>query len=86
VPVKQVSPDYPLIAREARAEGNVVVAVRIDAQGKVLWARVVSSSAVPALEEAARRAALGWLFRPARQRDQAVPATLHIPFRFRLGN
>ncbi|HEX9899271.1 MAG TPA: energy transducer TonB [Candidatus Methylomirabilis sp.] len=82
--IKQVKPEYPSIAREAGAEGTVRVEVTIDATGRVTQARVVWSDTISALEEAARQAAMGWLFTPAKQRDTPVKARIVIPFSFGL--
>jgi len=82
--IKKVAPEYPNIAREAGAEGTVRVEVTIDETGRVVAARVVQSDTIAALEDAARVAAMGWLFTPAKQRDQAVKARIVIPFGFSL--
>lgn len=82
-PLKPVSPVYPDLARQAGMEGDVMVEVTIDETGRVISARVVSDS--PALlNEAAKAAAMDWLFTPAKQRDNPVKARIVIPFRFSL--
>jgi protein TonB len=83
-PIKTVAPEYPDLARAAGAEGLVHVEVTIDETGRVVAARVVKSDTIKSLEEAARRAAMDWLFTPAKQRDQAVKARIVIPFQFGL--
>jgi|GEM_PF-6303352 len=83
--LKTTEPVYPTIAREAGAEGAVLVEVTIGPDGLVRAARVVRSNTVGSLEEAARRAALQWIFRPATMNDHPVACRLRIPFRFSLG-
>jgi TonB family protein len=54
----------------------------IDETGRAIEARVVASEVVERLAEAARRAALDWLFIPARRRHRAVKVGIVIPFEF----
>lgn len=82
--IKTASPAYPELARAAGAEGTVVVEVTIDENGRVVAARVVRSDTIKSLEESARKAAMDWLFTPAKQRDMAVKAKIVIPFEFNL--
>jgi protein TonB len=84
VPIKKEAPVYPDIARTAGAEGNVMVEVTIDKNGRVIDARVVKSDTIPALEAAAKEAAMKWLFTPAKQREIPVKAKIVIPFEFSL--
>ncbi len=83
-PIKRISPEYPELARDAGAAGTVRIEVTIDRNGRVIAARVVQSDTIKSLEEAARKAAMGWLFRPARQRDTPVKVKIVIPFTFKL--
>ncbi|NNF07458.1 MAG: energy transducer TonB [Candidatus Eisenbacteria bacterium] len=83
-PIKTAAPEYPELARAAGAEGVVHVEVTIDESGRVVAARVVRSDTIKSLEEAARKAALDWLFTPAKQRDTPVKAKIVIPFEFNL--
>jgi protein TonB len=82
--IKKVAPEYPELARQAGAEGEVWIEVTIDETGRVIAARVVKSDTIKSLEEAARKAAMDWLFTPAKQRDQAVKSKIAIPFQFGL--
>jgi protein TonB len=82
--VRKVEPPYPDLAREAHAEGIVKVQMTIDETGRVIEAVVVSSDAIPSLEEAALKAARAFLWRPAKQRDVAVKCRVTMDFRFEL--
>ena len=84
VEIKTVKPVYPELAKAAGASGTVYIEVTIDRNGRVISARVIKSDTIKSLEEAARKAAMGWLFRPAKQRDIAVKARIVIPFDFKL--
>ncbi|MEM1370117.1 MAG: energy transducer TonB [Cyanobacteria bacterium P01_H01_bin.15] len=56
-------PDYPMAAREARQEGNPVVKVSFDAEGRVTQASLETSSGSSALDEAAvAEARRNWRF------------------------
>jgi protein TonB len=83
-PIKTVAPTYPELARAAGAEGLVWIEVTIDENGRVIAARVVSSTTIQSLGDAAREAAMGWLFTPAKQRDTPVKCRISIPFEFSL--
>jgi protein TonB len=82
--LRSVRPDYPALAREAGAEGTVVVEVLVDPSGRVTDARIVESDTVESLKRAALEAARRFLFAPARQQRAAVSAWVTIPFTFRL--
>ncbi len=82
--IKQVSPNYPELARAAGAEGTVWIEVTIDENGRVIAARVVKSTTIQSLNEAAKDAAMGWLFTPAKQRDLAVKCRIAMSFEFSL--
>ncbi len=83
-PVHMEAAVYPEMARQAEAEGTVMVLVTIDTTGRVIDARVTRSDAIESLQNAAVAAARRWLFRPARQRDVPVQVQIEIPFRFTL--
>jgi protein TonB len=73
--VRQPQPIYPLSAKTAGENGEVVVTFAVDESGRVLNPRVVSSSD-PVFEEPTLRAIEQWRFRPG---------TVHgVPVRFRM--
>ena len=77
-------PEYPELAQDAEAEGTVWIVVTIDANGRVVAARVVESSASEMLESACIEAAMEFLFEPAKQRDVPVRCQIKVPFNFSL--
>lgn len=77
-------PVYPELARQAGIEGKVVVKVLVDTDGTVVSASVIESDVTPAMEKAAIRAALKFVFMPAVQGSQRVRAYMAVPVAFRL--
>ncbi len=77
-------PKYPERARRAGQEGRVVLRMKVLRDGKVGQVTMVESSGFTLLDEAASRAASGYLFEPARLAGVAVPHTVVIPFEFSL--
>jgi TonB family protein len=63
VRIKEVAPVYPAIAQSARVQGDVVIEMTIDDEGKVADARVVKS--VPLLDQAALDAVRQWEYQPS---------------------
>ncbi len=83
VPVKQVQPTYPEIARRAGVEGVVWVKILVDKEGKAKKAVVYKSDA-EIFNEPAVEAAKQWAFTPAMMNNGPVAVWAVIPFRFKL--
>ena len=73
-------PAYPIIAKQARANGPVNVQVLIDESGKVISAKAVNGH--PMLLAAAQQAAYGARFSPTKLGDQAVKVSGVITYNF----
>lgn len=73
-------PEYPAVARQARASGTVVVQVTIDEYGNVVGARAVSGH--PLLQAAAVAAAQQARFAPTFMMGEAVKVTGVITYNF----
>ena len=82
--VKEVTPEYPQMAREAGIEGLVLVRVLVGTNGRVLDVRLSERHQIPLLNEAALVAARKWVFTPGLANGRAVTCWTAIPFRFRL--
>ncbi len=82
VVVRQVQPVYPEMARQSELEGVVVVQIGVNEFGDVVEAIVLEG--VTGLNQAAIDAVMQWKFRPAKQRDVAVPVRIVVPIRFSL--
>ena len=83
VPIKQVQPAYPEIARRAGVEGTVWVKIWVDKEGKAKKADVIKSDA-ELFNEPAKNAAMQWLFTPAIMNNGPVAVWVSIPFKFKL--
>ena len=77
-------PRYPMLAREQRLEGIVVLSVLVRPDGRVEDARVASSSGADVLDEAALAAVRGWLFMPATRGVRPVESIVDVPVKFAL--
>lgn len=80
------APVYPSQARRRNQQGMVLVEVRLDAQGAQRERRLLRSSGVGSLDQAALTAVAGWQFRAEVRDGQAVPSRLHIPIQFTLAS
>ncbi len=69
---RNVAPEYPLEAARRHERGLVKLALHIDVAGKVTAVEIVQSSGSPRLDEAARKTASTWHFRPAFKDGRAV--------------
>lgn len=76
----QTTPEYPVIARAARAGGDVVVEILIDEQGNVTAARVLSGH--PLLRDAAIKAAQEWKFGKTVNEGRATKVIGTLTFKF----
>ena len=80
-PVYTVRADYPDIARQAGAEGTVVVQALVGTDGRVKDTRIVRS--IPMLNGAALDAVKQWRFKPASTGGRPVAAWVSVPISFR---
>lgn len=78
-------PGYPRAALKSRAEGTVLLRVRVGTDGLPIEVVVARSSGHAALDDAARRQVLRrWRFQPAVRDGVAVEAVGLVPIAFRL--
>lgn len=80
--IRKVQPPYPAIAKAARAQGAVQVAVTISEEGRVISAEAVSGH--PLLRQAAIDAAKQWTFRPTELSGVPVKVQGILTFNFNL--
>lgn len=78
---KMVTPVYPAMAKNVRAEGQVTVEVELDEEGNITSAKAVNGHAMlrNSAEEAARRSK----FKPALLAGKPAKATGHIIYNFK---
>jgi protein TonB len=81
--LKTVEPVYPEMAKKAGIEGRVTVKAMVNEEGRVTYVEIIQSTN-PIFDEPAKRAAMGFLFKPGMQRDRPVKVYMAIPFRFQL--
>lgn len=79
--IRKVQPSYPEAAKQADAQGAVVVEVTISTEGVVESARAVSG--LPELRDAAVEAARQWTFKPTVLNGEPVRVIGTITFNFR---
>lgn len=77
----QVAPEYPLAMKSGGIDGSVTVAFDVDRAGKVVAARVLSSSHRE-FEEPTLRAVRKWRFEPGRKHGRTVPFRMVVPVAF----
>jgi protein TonB len=84
----RVEPTYPAGARQADAEGTVVLRVQILENGRPGIISIARSAGDEHLDAAAADAIRQWLFIPAKEQDSGKPITCFttIPITFRLNN
>lgn len=77
---RQVQPNYPLLAKEMKVQGAVVLEALIGRDGNIQDLHVLSGPTI--LSTAAREAVKQWRFRPYLQAGQAVETEARITVNF----
>jgi periplasmic protein TonB len=80
--VKHVNPVYPDVAARAMVQGNVVVELQVNTQGRVTDAQVVKG--IPLLNEAALAAVRQWVYTPPLVDGVPVRLIMTVTVRFKL--
>ena len=80
--LRKVQPPYPAIAKAARTQGAVEVAITVSEEGRVISAEAVSGH--PLLREAAVAAARQWTFSPTEMKGTPVKVQGILTFNFTL--
>ena len=83
-PKRNIRPDYPKGARQRGEQGDVVLEIRVNAEGVVDGVKVAVSSGFAELDEAAVRAARAAKFSPARSGHDPVASTARLKLQFKL--
>jgi protein TonB len=79
-------PEYPLMARQRRQEGAVLLRITVSETGAVAKVEVARSSGHAALDGAAVDAVEQWVYEPGTVDDVAVARTIEHSVRFRLSD
>jgi protein TonB len=77
-------PTYPPASRRLHQEGEVLLRVRVSAEGHPESIEIKQSSGFPRLDHAAEAAVSRWRFVPARRGDVAIPVWVQVPITFNL--
>jgi len=77
---RPVEPNYPLLAKQMKVQGAVVLEAMISKTGSIQDLRVVSGPDI--LSDAARQAVKQWRFKPYYQNGQAVETEARITVNF----
>ena len=83
-PKRSIRPDYPKGARQRGEQGDVILEIRVTAEGTVDDVKVAESSGFAELDEAAVRAAKSAKFSPARSGRDPVASTARLRLQFKL--
>ena len=83
-PKRNIRPDYPKGARQRGEQGDVVLEIRVNAEGTVDEVKVATSSGFTELDEAAMKAAKAAKFSPARSGRDPVASTARLKLQFKL--
>ena len=83
-PRRNIKPDYPKGARQRGEQGDVVLEIRVNAEGTVDGVKVAVSSGFAELDEAAIKAARAARFSPARSGHEDVASTARLKLQFKL--
>ncbi|HEU4693298.1 MAG TPA: energy transducer TonB [Vicinamibacterales bacterium] len=78
--VKHVSPRFPAEALQPGTRATVVVETRIEADGRIVNARVIRSS--PLFDQSVLDAVLQWEYTPTVVRGVAIPVLLTVTVQF----
>ncbi|HSS08089.1 MAG TPA: energy transducer TonB [Rhodanobacteraceae bacterium] len=85
-----VSPHYPEAAQHAHSEGEVMLWITFDAEGRVTSAKsypqMSADHVAPMLVEAALDAVKHWTFRPETVAGHGVASEALVPFCFKMAN
>jgi periplasmic protein TonB len=82
--IHQVQPVYPMLAKEARIQGDVVIDSVIDKQGDVTQMKVVSGS--PLLIQAAMQSLEQWKYQPTLLNGEPVDVDMLVTVHFQMGS
>ena len=81
--LRKVGPRYPPLARQARIQGTVLLAIRIDQEGNVAKLELISGH--PMLAGAAMDAVMQWKYKPYVSNGQPVEVETQVQVSFALG-
>jgi protein TonB len=81
--IERVQPEYPMLARQARIQGSVVLRAVISREGRIKDLKVVAGH--PMLVQAAMEAVRQWRYRPYLLNNEPVEVETQVTVNFTLG-
>jgi periplasmic protein TonB len=75
-------PDYPLVAKQAHIQGDVLISTEIDKAGNVIHVEAISGPMM--LRQAALEALRRWKYAPSTLNGQPVPVEMRVTVQFRM--
>jgi len=82
--IRQISPQYPFLAKRNNIEGRVVLRFIVDVNGDVVEPEVTDSEPEGVFDEAAIEAILKYKFQPAEKDGKPVDCIVNAPMAFQL--
>ncbi len=82
--VRNAQPEYPSSSRLRGEQGVVALVLQVSTSGAVTGVEIGRTSGFPQLDEAAKKAALRWRFRPATRDGVPIEGTIRTQVHFRL--
>lgn len=83
--IKEYSkPSYPSNLRKRNIEGQVIVTLRIDKEGKIHDLKINKSSGYQSFDQAALKAVSNWEFKAAEKDNKKVEVIVNLPIKFKL--
>jgi periplasmic protein TonB len=82
--IDEVQPQYPIIAKEARVQGDVLIDSVINAQGDVTQMKLVSGN--PLLVQAAFNAVRQWRYQPTLLNGTPISVEMEVTVHFSLAS
>ena len=76
----RVDPTYPILAKQARIQGVVIIDAVIDEKGNVVQAHVISGA--PLLISSALEAVMRWKYQPSFLNGEPISVAMHVEVNF----
>ena len=82
--IRAPDPAYPMMSRRLGEQGKVMIRALVDEQGHAVDVAIQQSSGKPRLDEAAKKAVMGALFRPYREEGRPEQVYVIVPVIFKM--
>jgi protein TonB len=82
--IRAPEPAYPMMSRRLGEQGKVMIRALVDEQGHAVDVAIQQSSGKPRLDEAAKKAVMGALFKPYREEGRPEQVYVIVPVIFKM--